>query len=85
MLAPPLENAALAKQGATYHRQIFQVSHGSPCAVYLRLYNEIVTYRKQAQVTHDHENANVRDIGEVGARRRKYKRLKLGGGQAYNH
>jgi hypothetical protein len=32
----------------------------------------------------NHENANVRNIGQGEARHRKYKRLKLGGGQAYD-
>jgi hypothetical protein len=32
----------------------------------------------------NHENEHVRDIGQGEARHRKYKRLKLGGGQAYD-
>jgi hypothetical protein len=32
----------------------------------------------------DHEKENVRNIGQSEARHRKYKRLKLGGGQAYD-
>jgi hypothetical protein len=32
----------------------------------------------------NHENANVRNIGKGELRHRKYKRLKLGGGQAYD-
>jgi hypothetical protein len=39
--------------------------------------------RQQAEVIQNHENANVRDIGKGEARHRKYKRLELGGGQAY--
>jgi hypothetical protein len=34
------------------------------------------------EVIQNHENANVRNIGTREARHRKYKRLKLGGGQA---
>jgi hypothetical protein len=30
-----------------------------------------------------HENANVRDIGRDEDKHRKYKEIKLGGGQAY--
>jgi hypothetical protein len=41
-------------------------------------------YRQQAEVIQNHENVNVRNIGQGEARHRKYKRLKLGGGQAYN-
>jgi hypothetical protein len=40
--------------------------------------------RQQAEVIQNHENANVRNIGQGEARHRKYKRLKLGGGQAYD-
>jgi hypothetical protein len=40
--------------------------------------------RQQAEVTQNHENTNVRDIGKGEDRHRKYKRLKSGGGQAYN-
>jgi hypothetical protein len=39
--------------------------------------------RTQAEVIRSHENEHVRDIGQGEARHRKYKRLKLGGGQAY--
>jgi hypothetical protein len=35
-------------------------------------------------VIQNHKNANVRNIGQGEARHRKYKRLKLGGGQAYD-
>jgi hypothetical protein len=37
--------------------------------------------RQQAEVILNHENANGRNIGQGEARHRKYKRLKLGGGQ----
>jgi hypothetical protein len=40
--------------------------------------------RQQAEVIQNRENANVRCIGQGEARHRKYKRLKLGGGQAYD-
>jgi hypothetical protein len=40
--------------------------------------------RKQAEVTQNHENANVRNIGQGELRHRKYRRLELGGGQAYD-
>jgi hypothetical protein len=40
--------------------------------------------RQQAEVIQNHENANVRHIGKGNARHRKYKRLKRGGGQAYD-
>jgi hypothetical protein len=40
--------------------------------------------RQQAEVIQNQENANVRNIGQGEARHRKFKRLKLGGGQAYD-
>jgi hypothetical protein len=39
---------------------------------------------QQAEVIQNHENVNVRNIGQGKAWHRKYKRLKLGGGQAYD-
>jgi hypothetical protein len=39
--------------------------------------------RQQAKVILIHDNENVRNIGQDEARHRKYKRLKLGGGHAY--
>jgi hypothetical protein len=40
--------------------------------------------RQQAEVIQNHENANFRNIGQGEPRHRKYKRLKLGGSQAYD-
>jgi hypothetical protein len=40
--------------------------------------------RRQAEVILYHENPNVRAIGQGEPRHRKYKRLKLDGGQAYD-
>jgi hypothetical protein len=40
--------------------------------------------RTQAEVILNRVNPNVRGIGQGEARHRKYKRLKLGGGQAYD-
>jgi hypothetical protein len=39
--------------------------------------------RQQAEVIQNH-NENVRNIGQGEARHRKHKRLKLGGGHAYD-
>jgi hypothetical protein len=39
--------------------------------------------RQQAEGIQNHENKNVRGIGQGEAGNVKYKRLKLGGGQAY--
>jgi hypothetical protein len=40
--------------------------------------------RQQAEVIHNRENENARNIGQGKAQHRKYKRLKLGGDQAYD-
>jgi hypothetical protein len=40
--------------------------------------------RQQAEVIQDHKNEHFRSIGQGEVRHRKYKRLKLGGGQAYD-
>jgi hypothetical protein len=40
--------------------------------------------RQQAGVIQNHEHANVCNIGQDEARHKKYKRLKLGSGQAYD-
>jgi hypothetical protein len=39
---------------------------------------------KQAEVMQNHENANICNNGDGEARRRKYKKLQLGDGQAYD-
>jgi hypothetical protein len=39
---------------------------------------------QQAKFIQNHKNANVRNTGQGEARHRKYKRLKLGGCQAYD-
>jgi hypothetical protein len=41
-------------------------------------------FRQQAEVRQNHENEHVRSIGQCEARHRKYKRLKLDGGQSYD-
>jgi hypothetical protein len=49
------------------------------------VYNYITKLcRRKAEVILNHENPNVRVTGQGEARHRKYKRLKLGGGQAYD-
>jgi hypothetical protein len=40
--------------------------------------------RQQAEVIQNHENENVRYIGQGEAPHRKYKRLKLGSGHVYD-
>jgi hypothetical protein len=50
------------------------------------LYDYIIKLcRQQAEVIEIHENKHVRGTGHGEARNRKYKRSKLGSGQAYDH
>jgi hypothetical protein len=52
----------------------------------LCVYNyRIKLCRQQTEVIRNHENEHVRSTGQGEAKHRKYKRLKLGGSQAYNH
>jgi hypothetical protein len=37
-----------------------------------------------SEIVHNHENENVRNIGQGETPHRKYKRLKLGGGHFYD-
>jgi hypothetical protein len=41
--------------------------------------------RTYAEITLNHGNPNIYGTGKGEAMHRKYKRLKLGGGQAYDH
>jgi hypothetical protein len=45
----------------------------------------IKLYRQQAEVIQNHNNENVRNTGQGEAQHKKYKKLKLGGGQAGCH
>jgi hypothetical protein len=40
--------------------------------------------RRQAEIIHNYENENVRNIGQDEIPHRKHKRLKLGGGHLYD-
>jgi hypothetical protein len=40
--------------------------------------------REQAEIIHNHENENVRNIGQGETPHREHKGLKLGGGHLYN-
>jgi hypothetical protein len=49
------------------------------------LYDYIIkSCRQQAEVIQNHENENVRYLGQGEARYRKYKRVKFGGGHVYD-
>jgi hypothetical protein len=67
---------------------IFQGAHRVAICIWLSnfsIYDYITKLcRQQAEVLQNHENANVRNIAQVEPRHRKFKELKLGGGQAYD-
>jgi hypothetical protein len=58
------------------------------CGSYITIVTDITVLtklcRQQAEVIQNHDNENVRNIGQVEAQHKKYKRLKLGCGQAYD-
>jgi hypothetical protein len=72
---PSVDNAAPAKQGSPHRWQFFK-------AYTYDYITKLCT--QQAEVIQNHENENVHNIGQGEARHRKHKRLKLGGGQAYD-
>jgi hypothetical protein len=54
----------------------FNLPHVYDCITKLR--------KQQAEVVLNHENEHIHGIGQGEARHRKYKRLKLDGGHAYD-
>jgi hypothetical protein len=69
-----------------WHRPNNEVVHELHKALSIPFSYDYITKlsRQQAEVIQNHENINVRNIGQGEARHRKYKRLKLGGDQAYD-
>jgi hypothetical protein len=78
-----LQNKVLLIIGNFPRRTLVQELH---TAFYIPYIHDYITElcRQQAEVIQNHENANVHNMGQGKAQHRKYKRLKLGGGQAYN-
>jgi hypothetical protein len=80
---PPLKIAAFAKQGSLHHWKFSKVHTAFNLP---HVYDYITKLcRQQAEVIQNHENDHTHSIGQGEARHRKYKRLKLGGGEAYDH
>jgi hypothetical protein len=53
--------------------------------IHIYIYDYITKLcRQKAEIIQNNENVNVRNIGQSEPRHRKYKRIKLGGGQAYD-
>jgi hypothetical protein len=83
---PSFEILAPAKQGSSRHSQVSK-AHSSPrfaCGFENSVRVCFITKlcRQQTEVIHSHENGNIRNIGQSEDRDRKFKRLKLGVGQA---
>jgi hypothetical protein len=76
-----------AKQDSAHHCKFSKV-HTSPRfshSFQVSVYDYITKLcRRQAEVVQNHENKHARGIGQGETRHRKYKKLKLGCGQAYD-
>jgi hypothetical protein len=86
---PSNEIAVSAEQGSLHHGNFARPTlvrklHKTFSIPYVYDYITKLSIQ-QAEVIQSHENANVRNIGQGEAQHRKYRRLKLGGGQAYDH
>jgi hypothetical protein len=84
-----LKIAAPAKRSSAHNWKFSKVhtgprfANGFQSSLWIQLYITQLC-SQQAEVIQNHENEHVRSIGQGEARHRKYKRLKLGGGQAYD-
>jgi hypothetical protein len=78
-----LQNRVLRAFGNLDRRTLFRDLHLAFKIPYLHDYITKLC-RRQAEVILNHENPNVRAIGQGEAKNRKHKRIKLSGGQAYN-
>jgi hypothetical protein len=85
---PPLKIVAIEKQVSSHRWKFFNVhinlrfAHGFKPSVCIRLLIKLC--RQQAEVVQNHDIEHVHKIGQVEASHRKYMRLKLGDGQAYD-
>jgi hypothetical protein len=77
-----LQNKVLHTIGNFPRRMLVRKLHKAFSIPYIYDYITKLS-RQQAEVIQNHENVSVRNIGQGKARHRKYRRLKLGGGQAY--
>jgi hypothetical protein len=79
----PLQNKVLRTIGSFPRRTPVREMHMDFHLPYVYDYMTKLC-RQQTEVILNHDNENVHDIGQGEVRHRKYKRLKLGGGQAYD-
>jgi hypothetical protein len=90
----PAETNTRVTRDLLWERGVFHLVHAemlrvgqfeAPSSNLLYVYDYITkSCRQQAEVIQNHGNEYVRSIGQDEAKRRKYKRLKHGGGQAYD-
>jgi hypothetical protein len=78
-----LQNKVLHTTGNFPRRTLVRKLHTAFSIPYIYDYITKLS-RHQAEVIQNHENANVRNIGQGKAQHRKDERLKLGSGQAYD-
>jgi hypothetical protein len=81
--------AAPAKHFSPHHCKISKAHTGLLFVQGFKPFMCIQLYKKKSaqtrtEVMQNHGNENVRSIGQGEARHRKYKKLKLGGGKAYD-
>jgi hypothetical protein len=85
----PLKVAVPTKQVSAHHCKFSKVqngprfAHGFQPSVHIYYYITGLC-RQQPEVIQNHVNEHVRRTGQGEAKQRKYKRLKLDGGQAYD-
>jgi hypothetical protein len=99
MLAPPASlrqtaihwNCSACKTKFSTSLEIFRSLHRFTICTWLSNFHTYMSIlcitkscRQQAEVIQNHENANVHNIRQGEPWHRKYKRLKLGNGQAYD-
>jgi hypothetical protein len=79
-----LQNKVLRTTGYFPRRTPVRDLHMAFKLLYVQVYDYIKIMQATSRSHTKHENENVRNVGEDEARHRKYKILKLGGGQAYD-
>jgi hypothetical protein len=77
-----LQNLVLRTIGKLPRRTLVRDTHVAFQIPYV--YDSIrKLFRKQAEIIHNHENDNIRNIGQGETSHRKHKMLKLGSGHLY--
>jgi hypothetical protein len=77
-------DALLLKLQRLQNRVLRATGNLDRCTPVRELHVAFIICKTEAEVMLNHVNPNVRSTGQGEARHKKYKRLKLGGGQAYD-